>query len=373
MSLAKPRVIQLSSVHPTYDTRIYHKISKSLVGAGYEVDLMIQQQSDRIEDGINIKALPLVAKKSERLTKVLPEIIKRLRDYPKNSIIHFHDPELIPLGIFLKLKGYKVIYDVHEDVPKDIMSKNWLPKSSRKILGKIYSMFENLGASMFDYIITVVPSITSRFDEKKTIEIRNYPTVVSKNVINKSNEKDSKYVAYVGSLTTRRGIDILVEAIDLVKDQDVKLIIAGDFVEDGLREKLESMKGWQRTNYIGRVNQSELASLLNSSLAGMVVLRGVSSHLDSLPVKMFEYMNAGIPVIASRFPFWDQIIQETGAGITVDENKTTEVSNAIDWIIEHPEEAKKMGENGSKAVLEKYNWAVEEKKLLELYQKLTIS
>lgn len=367
------KVVQLSSVHHSRDTRIFHKICYSLVKNGFEVDLIIQNESNEEVDGINVIALPISRKKSDRIVKIIPKLFFKCLRYNKKTIFHFHDPELIPIGILLKILGYKVIHDVHEDVPKDIMTKNWLPKHGRKILAKIYLLIEQMGAKMFDRIITVVPSIARRFDENKIIEIRNYPILLAKSSVKYEIGKDYKYIVYVGSLTTRRGIDILVEAIGLVKSENVKLIIAGNFEEAGLREKLESMKGWQRTNYIGRVNQSELAALLNSAIAGMVVLRGVPSYLDSLPVKMFEYMNAGIPVISSNFPFWDSIIQATGAGITVDENNVTEIANAIDWMVNHPEEANRMGEDGRKAVIKEYNWGVEEKKLVKIYHDLSSS
>ena len=88
-----------------------------------------------------------------------------------------------------------------------------------------------------------------------------------------------------------------------------------------------------------------------------------------MPVKMFEYMAAGLPVIASNFPLWESIIKKYNCGICVNPYSTIEIKNAINEIIENPEKAKEMGENGRKIAFDKYNWKNEGKKLVKLYQK----
>ncbi len=94
------------------------------------------------------------------------------------------------------------------------------------------------------------------------------------------------------------------------------------------------------------------------------------NHVDAQPNKMFEYMSAGIPVIASDFPLWREIIEGCGCGICVDPLDPKKIAEAIDYLVDNPEIARRMGENGRKAVYDRYNWDVEEKKLLALYDSL---
>ena len=91
------------------------------------------------------------------------------------------------------------------------------------------------------------------------------------------------------------------------------------------------------------------------------------NHVNALPNKMFEYMSAGLPVIASNFPLWKEIVEGNKCGLTVNPLSPKEIAEAIRYLLAHPEEARKMGENGRKAVLEKYNWDNESRKLMVFY------
>jgi glycosyltransferase involved in cell wall biosynthesis len=85
---------------------------------------------------------------------------------------------------------------------------------------------------------------------------------------------------------------------------------------------------------------------------------------------MFEYMAAGVPVIASHFPLWRQIVEGNACGICVDPLDPQAIAGAIDYLATHPEDAERMGRNGQRAVAAKYNWNIEEQKLLDFYAAL---
>ena len=264
--------------------------------------------------------------------------------------------------------GYRVIYDVHEDVPKDVLTKEWIPIVLRLLLSKSISIIERFSSNYFDQIITVVPSITERFKNRKVVELRNYPFLESNIYDNYQSSPANKYIVYVGSLTERRGLPILVDALPYVNEPNLTLKIGGVFNNDGLEDLLKSKKGWGNVKLLGWVHQNELLQLLEGATAGMVVLGDIPSHRGSFPVKMFEYMRAGIPIIASDFPLWREIVQD--CGLLVAPNSPQEIADAINWVLENPEKAKEMGENGLKLVRKKYNWTNEEKKLLVMYENL---
>ncbi|GAH16762.1 unnamed protein product, partial [marine sediment metagenome] len=127
-------IVHLISVHPAFDVRIFHKEAKTLVKVGYNVVLIAQHTKEEIVDGVRIVPLPKPRNRFDRMTRVVWKLsILALRE--RADVYHFHDPELIPVGLILKLFGRKVIYDVHEDVPEQILNKDWVGNSiARKIV-----------------------------------------------------------------------------------------------------------------------------------------------------------------------------------------------------------------------------------------------
>ncbi len=372
--MGKELIVHLTSVHYVFDTRIFVKECKSLAEFGFEVHLVAQYEGEKEEDGVVIKGLPKAEKKIDRLTRVIPALVKRAFTYKKGTIFHFHDPELIPIGLMFKVFGYKVIYDVHEDVPKDLLTKEWIPSPLRGILSKTVYFIEKIASRYFDAIITVVPTITDRFKKysNNVVEIRNFPILGDANLIPGDTDpsQKEKYVVYIGSLTSRRGIPKLVEAIDLVKDEEVELWLGGGFSERGLRELVEKKDGWKRTKYLGWVEHSQIEKIMKNSLCGLLTLEVIPTHNESYNVKLFEYMLAEVPVISTDLLFPRQIINENKAGIILEEHTPKKIAEAINWILENPIESLNMGKQGRKAVLSKYTWATEKTRLLKLYDNL---
>ena len=361
------KIVQLSSVHISSDTRIFHKICKSLVNNGYEVDLIIQHTKDEIVNGLNIKSLPIAKKKSDRFFIIIPKIIKILFTYKRGTIIHFHDSELIPIGIILKIIGYKVIYDVHEDVPKTIFEKEWIFKPLRRLIALIAALFEVIGTIFFDATIVVTESIGKRF-LKPTILIQNYP-ILNQRLTKYISQKKRHNLFYVGSISEVRGIKEMLEAACLVNQEiPIQFKIAGFFASKTIENKIISSKLWKKIDFVGHIDRLELQEIAESSFIGLVIFHPIPNHIEAQPNKLFEYMQYGLPIVGSRFSLWEEIVEKNNCGILVDPLNTKEIAEAIKWLYNHPEEAKKMGENGRKAVIEKYNWHTEEKKLIKLYE-----
>jgi glycosyltransferase involved in cell wall biosynthesis len=88
---------------------------------------------------------------------------------------------------------------------------------------------------------------------------------------------------------------------------------------------------------------------------------------------MFEYMSAGIPVIASDFPLWREILSKAKCGLSVNPGRPLEIAKAIEFVLTHPAEAEGMGRNGREAVVRELNWQHQEQKLLALYKDLLAS
>jgi glycosyltransferase involved in cell wall biosynthesis len=146
-----------------------------------------------------------------------------------------------------------------------------------------------------------------------------------------------------------------------------RLALAGQFSEPGLEAELSAHAGWARVTAHGQLDRDGVRRVMARAIAGLVTLHPVANYLEALPVKMFEYMAAGIPVIASRFPLFRDIVEGGHCGLCVDPVDPQAIASAIDYLVTNPDIAKLMGENGRKAVLEKYNWSGQALKLTDFY------
>lgn len=369
----RKQVCHFSSAHQGLDVRIFHKECVSLATVGFDVHLIISANENEIEiaanKGVKIHALPAAAGRFERMLFQAWRCY-RIAKSLKADIYHFHDPELIPYGIFLALSGKKVIYDIHEDLPQDIMTKEWIPLWIRKPISKIAGAIEYIGTRYFFSIAAATPFIAQRF-KKNTLhvtDINNFPLMDDLGGVSNWAQKKS-VVCYVGSIGKIRGIVEITQAIGLVQSA-ARLQLAGQFSQRDLQQRVQTLPGWQKIDELGFLDRNGVRDVLARSIAGLVTLHPVINYIDALPVKMFEYMSAGIPVIASDFPLWRMIIVGNDCGIMVDPLNPIQIAEAIDYLVAHPEEAERMGSNGRKAVLERYNWPNEDKKLLKLYERV---
>jgi glycosyltransferase involved in cell wall biosynthesis len=164
----------------------------------------------------------------------------------------------------------------------------------------------------------------------------------------------------------------MVEMIAILSQPlEARLVLAGNFSPPELEEELRQMPGWHHVDFLGWQYRRGVAQLLAHARVGLALLHPCPHYLESYPVKLFEYMSAGIPVIASNFPLWREIVEGAGCGILVDPMDPKAIATAIRWLSEHPEKAKAMGKRGQESVRRRYNWHTEAKKLTMLYQELS--
>mgnify|MGYP002511709897 CR=1 FL=1 len=176
-------------------------------------------------------------------------------------------------------------------------------------------------------------------------------------------------VCYAGGLTEDRGITTLVQYSMRL---DRELYLAGPIEEDYRQFLIKEYGTTYNKNWFlkGILSREEIQQLYKECAVGVCTLKNTINYYHSLPIKLFEYMEAEIPVVVSDFPLWREIVIEAGCGFCVNEEDPEEICDRINYLLENPEEAKQMGQNGRKAVLNKYNWDIEEKKLLWIYEDL---
>ncbi|MCP1356999.1 glycosyltransferase family 4 protein [Aneurinibacillus migulanus] len=359
-------ICHLTSVHPPMDTRIFTKECSSLAGAGYETHLIAPDAPAGMHNGVRFHSITRGRGRLNRMTKTVRDVYRKAIEIDADAY-HFHDPELLPVGLLLKMKGKKVVYDVHEDVPRQILSKYWIPAPLRKVISRTFETFENFAAKRFDTIAAATPFISKRFARIgcHSLYVNNYPLLAEFVTPERDWSRKERAVTYVGGISVKRGIQEMVKAMGRT---DTKLLLAGKFIPASLRDETTRIPGWERVEEFGHVSREEVQQILGHSMAGLVTLHPIINYKDALPVKMFEYMAAGIPVIASDFPLWREIVEGNECGICVDPLDDKQIAEAIQYLVDHPEEAKRMGDNGRRAIEEKYSWEMEAKKLVAMYE-----
>lgn len=369
MPIVPPRhIAHLTSVHQRYDTRIFRKLCNSLAVNGYAVSLVVAdgKGDEQCENGVRILDVGRPSGRVGRMIKATGLV--KARSIALNAdLYHLHDPELIPVGLALKRQGKRVVFDFHEDVPKQLLSKPYLNRWTLRLVSSAFARYERSATPRFDAIVGATPAIVEKFrgTAKLVANINNFPLIGElESALPWESKADE--IAYVGGISAIRGIVPLIRSFERTR-LGAKLNLVGEFGDKELETVLRNSTGWRNVHDRGFQDRAGVRDILGRSVAGVVTFLPMPNHVDAQPNKMFEYMSAGIPVIASDFPLWREIILGHDCGLCVDPNDPDAIAAAIDALISDRKRAEQMGRNGRAAVQKVFNWSVEEKKLLQLY------
>ena len=366
--------VHFTTVHPRDDSRIRSKMVRSLHAEfGGDVVLCVQDGLGNEVDvtGFVIEDTGPRMRRTRRMTLggfLMIRHLIRLRP----QIAHFHDPELIPWALVLKIIGIKVIYDVHEDYPEAITENYRLMPWLRKMLPPIVRVIEVIAGYIFDGFVPATEHIARRFPPQKTVVIRNLPVIAefpSSNSVRVVGPK--KTLAYVGTLTMNRNIIGMLDVVERLNTEAITLRLAGDFPVENDANLAMQHSGWSRVKFEGWLSREGVASMLRSAYIGLLLIKPIEHEAKALPIKMFEYMAAGLPIIASNFPDWEKIIDGEECGVCVDPLDTHAIADAVKALCDDERKGQMMGANGRAAVLREYNWGLEVRKLVALYERLS--
>ena len=358
------KVCHVTSVHDALDDRIYYKECLSLTEEGYQVFLVALGETFT-KDGIQIIGCGEQPRsRVERFSKFCKKVFQKALNIDAD-VYHFHDPEMLKYAAKLAKMHKVVIFDSHEDVPAQILDKPWIPKRSRQFVSKVYKRLETKYVKELSGVITATEYIENKFKDraKRTETIKNYPKLDEIIKDETAFAERDKAVCYAGGISHIRGEKIMVSAMEEMEGYSLKL--AGNCDDETLKNSKP-----KNVEYLGVLSREGVNDLYASSRVGICVLLPTANYINSLPIKIFEYMAAGLPIIASDFPIWREIITEANSGVLVNPEDIVAIRDAIKYYIDHPVEAQETGERGYRVATGKYNWRVEGKKLVDFYKKL---
>jgi glycosyltransferase involved in cell wall biosynthesis len=363
------RVVHVSCAHPWSDNRVHLREAATLAAAGYRVTLVAVDRDVVVpETGVDVLRLPRRSRIARFTLGSLEAVAKAVRT--GGDVFHLHDPELVWAIPILRAMGKTVIYDAHEDLPHEMADKHYIRPSLQPAfvaLAHIILGFTRLST----HIVTATEKIAERYRPARVSVIHNYPRLREEDASVPPPSSRPKRIVYVGGLERVRGADPMVRALSQAGfPSDWTLDFAGEITPESLLGDLQSTPGWARVRNHGVLSPKEARDLIAQARVGLVLFQKSRAHVDALPTKMFEYMAAGVPVIASDFPLWRSIIESYDCGILVDETSPSQIAAAIAAYDNDSEMLDRHGRNARAAAVAHLNWRHEGEALVDLYDKL---
>lgn len=387
------RICFLADRHDLYDDRIYWKMAVPLVKKGFQVHYVLigsKAESGTTSEGVHFKMLKL---KTFSENRFLNFFIKRLN--PDNNyslmlrearsihadIYHFHDLWINRIGPKLKQFSHKpvVFYDAREPYAEDYLSYVTSPFPFLiQLFAWWVNQWEKKQAKKYDLVIanelTVQQNFAQVIGEERSVVLYNYTDLMDETDPVPFNEKTYDLI-YCGAVTRLRGAFDIMKAVNSLKEvlPKIKVLLMGNYYPLSLKDELQDFIDKNNLNDLvelkNAVPYKEVAQYYHLSKIGLVLLQKVKTFEISMPIKIFEYMAFGLPIIGSDFGHMRDYIQKEKCGITVAPDDTKAIADAILLLMTNHDLYNKYSENGRRAALTKYKWEFEFNKLLAYYKK----
>lgn len=356
----KLRVAHVTTVHPPTDNRIFHKECVSLAEAGFDVHLVAVADRSITVDQVTLTALP---RRRGRLARMLMGTIDAWRALRRiqPDLVHVHDPELVPLALFWRLAHKRpAVYDSHEDLPKQIVDKHYIPTPLRALAMTFARLVEKLADRGLSGIVVAEPILLKNYRNPALVLVQNFPWLRDFPEVTEPDPL-GRTAAYIGGISPGRGAHEMMTATRCATANPT-LVLAGPATPQSLLEDIE--RNSDIVDYLGRVPVAAIPDLLAASNVGLCILHPLPNYVNAQSTKIFEYMAAGRPFIASNFDSWEKMLGCYDCGLFVDPQDALAVAAAMDKLMLDPDAAREMGRRGRKALEENFVFENERTALL---------
>ena len=362
------KIAHFTILHSAEDSRIFEKQCKTLSKNGHEVMLFCISSvtTSYIKNNVYIHKF-FFGRRSFRLVRSFSDSILLFREVLRirPDYIQIHDPECLWLSFFCRIYRIKVIYDVHEDYALVFRS---YAVSRRVLFSFFFKLFEFLNLSFIESVIVATDSIESKYRNrhKRIFTVKNFPILEDLNRKKFGIFSDNVRICYTGNIGVNRGIFKLLDAIS-ESNRNFILELAGNFDSFDSKCLVENHSAYPSIHYHGFVDRSGVNSIICQSSIGAILSLPIPSYVESLPVKLFEYLGSGIPVVVSNFQYWRDLLEGYDCVLFVDPTNTKEIREALEYLFDNPELVKRMGQNGYQAVTDIFSWESQSGVYLSVY------
>jgi len=302
----------------------------------------------------------------------------------KPDAIHCAHPFLLPPAVsYKRATGAGLVYD-----PFEMYCLTWSTYMpfARPLWQRMFEAVENHFVSSVDAVVTIdtrASVLEKRYRKViDAVEVLLNVTRLATNVDPRlaaslaGKYQDQPLVAYVGSIEAVKGMDVTIEAVARVREAipGVRLLLIGPLIEPQRWEATKARFA-EFVELIPTLPYDKMMAYLQLARVGLAPYQPTWQYPDSRgnSRKLFTYMQAGLPIVGPEFGELGFVVREEGCGILVDTTSAEDIAAAIEKLLREPEWARELGERGRRAVIEKYNWELEQKKLLTAYARVAAS
>lgn len=358
------RIAMLTSAHPHDDPRIYHRLSRTLAQAGWRIDYINAHFEGMDDLGIRFVRVPLPEHRFGRMLRSRSEMLRAVLQ-SRADICTIHDPELLPL--LGRLKGHPMLtsYDAHEDLPLQVRAKGWIAAPLRPAASLGGNLLLQRYLPQADGVLAATEGIAQKlkaFNQSVSV-VRNRVTAADCALFDEAvakTQREPGVVCYAGALSTRRGLERMIR---LCAHSGVRLLLAGAFESDALMDRVRRMPEYSCVEYCGRLDRPGVAALYARASAGLLLIDDTPAYRESEPIKLFEYLCAGLPVLACDFAHWRGLAPPDGV-VFVPPQDDQAMAQALAALAEHPPKI------DAKAMRRRFSFEKDEASLLGFYEQL---
>ncbi len=287
--------------------------------------------------------------------------------FSKADVLLANDLDTLPANFLAsKIKGKPLVYDSHEyftEVPELI---------NRPRVQKIWRQLEQKMVPNIQYAYTVCTSIAQIYSEKYGTNfkvVRNIPFARSVSAKTKK-ENNRKIVLYQGAVNVGRGLEQVIRAMQFVNH--AKLVIAGDGdIKTQLEELVKNKKLEDKVEFTGQLSIEELAKITPQADLGLSVEEDLGlNYRFALPNKLFDYIQALVPVLVTNLPEMAAIVNEYKIGEITSSMEPKALAKTINKILSD-DESQKMWQTNLQQAAQDLTWEKEEKILRDIFKRFT--